>query len=113
MQSSQRLITELPLHELWNDDGVVQSRKVRDLSIEDLRELVSRGAVRFVIADVDAKPKWIAESACFDFWKGGVQKHIADSARRVHLEDFPNGYCYFAEEWEGAESPIVVLRRYH
>jgi hypothetical protein len=114
MEWSKRFITELPLQSLWNDSGLVEASRCRDLSAIQLRELLRQGPVRFVVADVGTKPRWVPEAGCFDFWKSEVQAHLAEPDQEVHLERFPAGYCYFAAEWRGASgSPIVVLRRCH
>src|SRR5438552_1682533 len=113
MQASQRIVTELPLRELWDDSGPVAARRSRDLSAADLRELLRQGPLRFVVANVGAKPKWIAQSDCFKFWKREVQPRLAEPDQRVVLEDFPDEYCYFGAEWEADGPPIVVLQLCH
>src|ERR1700722_2540644 len=111
---SQRIITELPLRELWDDSGPVPAAWVRDLSVLQLREMLARGPVRFVVADVGTKPRWFPEAACFDFWKSEVQPHLAELDHRIHLEQFPGGFCYFASEWAVVGGkPVVVLQRGH
>jgi hypothetical protein len=114
MKPSQRVVTELPLRELWDDDSILAATWSRDLSPTALRALIRQGSVRFVVADMGAKPRWVSEADCFDFWKGEVQPHLAEPNQGVHLEQFPGNYCFFAAEWaDGDRSPIVVLQRCH
>src|SRR5262245_61103184 len=114
MQASQRVVIELPLHELWDHSGTVAAERSRPLSAQDIRCLLGDGPVRFVVVDVGGKPDWVPESRCHLFWKGEVQPHLADPDQRAVLEDFPGGYCYFASEWTGPDGPpIIVLERYH
>ncbi len=115
MEWSERVITELPLRSLWDDRGLLRAAWDRDLAAVQLRELLRQGPVRFVVAEVVARPRWVPEAACFDFWKAEVKPHLAEPDRgAVDLERFPGGYCYFASEWRGAGgSPVVVLQCCH
>ena len=113
MHASLRIISELPLRELWDDRGPVAARRSRDLSATDVRDLLRRGPVSFVIADVGTKPVWIPPAECFAFWKGEVLPHLAEPAQGVMLEEMPGEYCYFASEWEAEGSPVVVLQVCH
>jgi hypothetical protein len=114
MLPSQRIITVLPLVEVWDDHGPVSATRSRDLTSWDIRDLLRCGQARFVVADVGAKPVWIDPDECFSFWKGEVQSHLADPEQRVDLDKFPDGYCYFASEWSAADGPpIVLLERAH
>lgn len=114
MEPAQRIITELPLKVLWNDAGEFAAACLRELSASDICDLLQKGRVHFLVANVGAKPRWIPESGCFDFWKREVKAHIAKPGEPVYLESFPGEYFYFASEWQVAGwSPIVVLEMYH
>jgi hypothetical protein len=114
MEWSERVITNLPLRELWDDRGPLSTSWRRDLTANKLRELLRHGPVRFVVVDVGFKPRWIPEPDRFDFWKGEVKPHLAEPDEKVNLERFPGEYCYFAAEWQGGGgSPIVVLQLCH
>jgi hypothetical protein len=114
MLPSQRIITVLPLVEVWDDRGPVSAVRSRDLTSADIRDLLRSGPVRFVVANVGAESKWVPLSECFAFWKGEVQGHLADPEQRVELDRFPDGYCYFASEWSAPDGPpIVVLEGTH
>jgi hypothetical protein len=114
MQPALRIVTELPLQELWDDTGVVSQHRLRDLSSDDVRELLRRGPIRFVVVEVGSKPRWIPESQCFTFWKTEVQLRLVGPAQRVNLEALPGGHAYFASEWAvGGSSTVVVLQGAH
>jgi len=114
MQPSHRVITATPMRELWDERGAVVASRSRDLSPDDIRTLLRRGPLRFVVAEVGVRPRWLPEESCFTFWKAEVQSHLAAPGVPVVLDDFPGGYCYFASEWSPvAGSSIVVLEAAH
>jgi hypothetical protein len=114
MQPEQRVVTVTPIQELWDDCGTVNASRSRDLAANELRELLRRGPVRFVVIDVGSHPRWLPVADCFTFWKAEVQTHLAASDMPAGLDDFPDGYCYFASEWSPTSgSPIVVLEKAH
>ena len=109
-----RIVTHLPLRELWQDDGLKTTARIRSLTEDDIRSLLRSGKIQFVVVDVGAVPRWIQPNECFQFWKNEAQPRLAREAR-VILDDFPGGYCYFASPWDGGDpaSPIVVLEKQH
>ena len=113
MRSTERVVTALPLRELWDDARQVAATPVRDLAAADLRDMLSAGRIRFVVAEVGTKLRWVPEADCFAFWKGEVESHLAAPEAKVSLGGFPDGYCYFAAEWAAAAGQVVVLQRCH
>lgn len=112
MDGSLKIVTRLPLLQLWRDDGFSTESRGKTLSLEDVRQFLATGTVQFVVIDAGAAPRWIPPSECFRFWKNEAKLHLA-SAARAPLNEFPGGYCYFASRWEEheGESPIVVLEK--
>ena len=110
MRFDERIVSQTPLRELWNDGGVVSAKELRELNASDVAGLLRGGAVRFVVAVVGSSLKWIPAGECYSFWKTEAKQHLADPAARNCPEEFPGEYCYFASEWEsdGGE-PIVLL----
>src|SRR5215510_2871202 len=114
MDISLRIITRLPLEELWRDDGFATTARLRQLVASDIRDMLRVGQVQFVVADVAAKPWWVDSRNCFSFWKNEVKPHLAEDPKII-LEAFPDEYCYFASQWghKDGEPPIVVLEKHH
>jgi hypothetical protein len=114
MDAKLRIITHLPLAELWRDDGLATSERERSLTDAGVRQLLKLGPVQFVVADLGGAPQWIPERECLAFWNNEVRPHLA-SDRIVRLDEFPGAYCYFAFQWEPRtpEAPIVVLEKQH
>lgn len=114
MRFDQRIVSQMPLRELWDERGVVSVKELRQLNASDIAELLRAGAVHFVVADVGSTLKWIPLEGCYRFWKSEVKDHLADPAAANYLENFPGEYCYFASEWEsGGGEPIVLLTMSH
>jgi len=47
-----RVVTQLPLRELWRDDGLSTTTRGKSLTLDEVREFLASGAVQFVVADV-------------------------------------------------------------
>ena len=115
MDAELRTVTRLPLEHLWRDSESTVGTRRRALTADDIVRLLREGTVEFVVANVGHKPRWIARTDCYEFWKAEVTPHLAASESRIVLDHFPDAYCYIASEWGAAESAasIVVLERYH
>jgi hypothetical protein len=113
MDAYLRVVTQLPLCELWRDDGFSTTTRGKSLTFDDVRDFLGSGTVQFVVADVGVAPRWIPASECFDFWKDEVKPHLA-SGTKAALDGFPGWYCYFASQWEeGTTAAIVLLEKHH
>ena len=114
MDAALRIVTQMPLAELWRDDGFTTTSRVRQLTADDITTLLRSGRVQFVVADMGVSPRWIPLRECYDFWKREAQPHLAAPESRASLDDFPDGYCYFASEWSNRDStPLIVCERHH
>ena len=103
----------MPLTQIWNDDGRIEATRERFLDLEQLKALLSKFPVEFVVADPGLPLKWIPVDHCFAFWKSEVKAHLA-SSDRFSLKDFPGEYAYVASEWSGElETPVVLLEMHH
>jgi hypothetical protein len=113
MRPQERIITRLPLEQLWDDSGNLAATRVRDLSRAEIRDLLTLLPVQFVVANVGKNLRWIAIEQRFEVWKRDVQIHLADD--RDRLEEYPGGLAYTASEWRrpGNEVPIVLLEMHH
>lgn len=108
-----KIVTRLPLTELWRDDGFSTSARGRSLTDTDILELLASGPVQFVVADVGRPLRWIPTRECRHFWRDEAKPHLASEAR-AYLDDFPGGYCYFASQWEEESAAlIIVLEKQH
>jgi hypothetical protein len=115
MDSSVKIVTRLPLRELWRDDGFTTSERGQSLTAEDITTLLQLGSVQFVVAEVGVSLRWIQPSECYRFWKTEVETHLAAANSGASLDEFPGEYCYFASRWNdpGGTAPIIVFEKHH
>lgn len=115
MQSTLKVVTQLPLRGLWTDSGSIQASRLRPLSSADVRDLLRQDPVHFVVVDVGIKPRWIPREDCYRFWMDEVQYRLVDPGTQVGASDMPSLYCYLASEWQSDEidAPIVALEVSH
>jgi hypothetical protein len=113
MDAAHKIVTHLPLEELWRDDGFTTRSRGGSLGKDALTDLLRIGPVQFVVVDVGSPPFWIPLGDCYRFWKEEARPHVAEA--RVPLDAFPDGYCYFASNWScgGQAVPIVVVEKHH
>jgi hypothetical protein len=114
MEQTERVVIATPLVELWDDNGPLPATRKQDLDVNDLRELIEQGPVRFVVAEVGLPLRWVSDEDRFAFWKDEVRPHLAHPGQGHWHETFPDSYCYFASKWtDESDVPIVVLERSH
>ncbi|PYL57838.1 MAG: hypothetical protein DMF31_10110, partial [Verrucomicrobia bacterium] len=59
METAQKVITRLPLRELWRHDGFASGSRGKWLGADDIRALLRSAPVHFVTAAVGSAPHWI------------------------------------------------------
>ena len=110
-----KVVTPLPLEELWDSTGPLAASRRKALTKGELTRLLQAGLVQFVVAHTGSPLRWIPLENCCSFWKANALPHLAEPGAHAVLGRFPNGYCYFASEWElgGHDSTVVVLEKSH
>lgn len=114
-RSMQRIVTKLPLNELWSDVEFIIAKRERYLNKENLRQILKNFPVEFIVADIGLKLQRISIDKCYGFWKSEVERHLIDNPeKRFNIESFPDEYAYMASEWTGEFlTPIILLEKYH
>jgi hypothetical protein len=112
---SKKLVTSLPLTELWTDSGPSDAMRAGRLGNADVRELLRGQPLQFVIADTGKPLVWTPEEEGFAFWKREVQPHLLwANVERYEYQDYPGQYCYAATQWVCHDgSVIILLEMYH
>lgn len=109
MDGEQKIVSRLPVEELWAGRRLVSTVKVRDLEAADVVDLLRSVAVQFVVADVGKPFAWMPNNERYDFWKDEVKRHLAAPTSKAALEDYPDEYCYFASEWKSYDGDTIIL----
>lgn len=116
MEPDRRIVTRIPMDELWTIHGAVRATRVRELSQPDVVQLLYAGKAQFIRVDLGKPLEWIAHPEWPAFWKTEVRGRVVDPAAEGFILDrFPGQYCYRASEWkaEGHDRPIILVERYH
>jgi len=114
MSPGDRVVTAMPVQTLWNDDGELSATRGRWLTREAIREFLALGPVRFVVANVGHRLRWIPIADRFEFWKVEVAPHLSDGGS-VFRDGRSGPMTYVASEWLVGEHepPIVLLEAHH
>lgn len=112
MPSSPKVLREWPSKELPALLG--GAKRVRErLTGEDIRQLLKKTELRFVVADVGLPLKWIPAERRFDFWKREGKPHLCEG-EVIRPGNYPGEYCYVASQWEAQPSAVTILLfKYH
>lgn len=112
MDPRRRIVTQTPLTELWRDGIVLHDAYCcGHLNRHELRTLLQRGAIWFVVADVGHPLEWIELSVCYDFWKREAA-HFVEDVDRIDLDEVD--YAYVAKRWiTPLAEPVIVLEKLH
>src|SRR5690606_10428735 len=65
---STRIVTQLPLNRLWDNDGDIAAQRERYLSRASLREMLRQNRVQFYVADISRPLRRVDVADCYDFW---------------------------------------------
>jgi len=112
MKPGQRIVTKLPLTELWDETGALPGERIRHLDENLIRGLMGTGQVQFIVANCGAKLNWIPMQERFEFWKA-IRPQVTDALRPISLEQLPNQTAYTASEWRGRTGECLILLETH
>ena len=113
MNPALKIVTKLPLEELWTDAGPVHGVLGHALGENEIAHLLSEGPAQFVVANVGHPLSWIAAADRFRFWRKDVRPRLVRPAKGFSLEDYPDGYCYTAARWLGEQGPPIIVMQMH
>jgi hypothetical protein len=117
MRPDQRVVTRLPLTELWDAQGVLRMERGRVVGREQVADLLRNGRVRFVLADCGSPLRWIPPNDSYRFWNEEVKHHLVEpevAENGFRLEDWPGQYCFVGTEWgEDPQDNVVLLETHH
>ncbi|WP_338827380.1 hypothetical protein [Bradyrhizobium sp. 27S5] len=114
MDTSKRIVTQMPLTELWDSSGLVSARRIEQIGEAEIVRLLRAGST-IVVADVGFPLRWTATDDRFAFWKDEVKHRLAKpNVDRLYLGEYPGNYCYAASMWSCASlGAVIVLEKHH
>lgn len=112
MEPSQKIVTRIPLTELWNDRGSLVCERIGNIDRVELTNLVATQSVQFIVANCGCQLNWIPLQETLVFWKS-IRNQIADPRKPISLGQFPNESAYIASQWRGANMECLILLEMH
>jgi hypothetical protein len=104
-----RLVSRMPVEELWSMAGSTRHLRLRSLTTDDVEPLLKAFPdLRLVEARIGEELRWYPHGD-YGFWYHRAQLHAAEPDNRRSLDEFPDSMCYFVSEWVEAESQDRVL----
>jgi hypothetical protein len=114
MDPALRVVTRIPLKELWSLTETLPLVRGADLTEADIGERLRGGAKRFVVANCGKPLRWVPLAECYSFWKKEVKPRLVDPVQESRqLEEYPGSDCYFASEWIGHGETVILMEIYH
>lgn len=119
MNPDQRVVTAIPLTEIWDADGPIAAQRGPRIGDPHIRALLQRvRLVQFVVADAVGAPlRWVPLADSRGFWRYEVRPRIMPAyAVWFEPESYPGRYCYAATTWTREEQedapPLVLVERH-
>ncbi len=109
MSFTDRIVIEFPLNQLWIDETLLYVKRASYLTKADIKNILKKHAIAFVLADIGKPLEWIKLSDCYRIWKSELEKYIADNPEHINLNEFPNGYAFIASKWIGTNQEDIIL----
>src|SRR5215475_6332469 len=101
MEPSLRIVTRLPLTELWNDNGDLDASPIARVGKQEIVALLTACEISFVVADAGLPLGWIPNNELYSFWRNEVQSNVVEKdTTAFHLKDYPGEFCYIARPWK-------------
>ena len=91
---------------------VVSRRQIGTITESDVASLVADSSVRFFVNRERDTLDEIINDDIASLWETELRDHIA-SDEEACLDDFENGYMFFAELWKEYGSRKIVVLYYH
>jgi hypothetical protein len=108
-----RVVTSLPLSELWSTRGIVPASRSSSLDpLGVLNELLA-GPPSIVVAEIGRILLWVPPAASFEAWTRTFRAHAVDPDAAFDPASLPDGYAYVPSLWLGPGGErFVVLERH-
>jgi len=114
MKLDQRIVTNLPIDELWTDSAILEYERKEYLTERQVQEIILQGKIAVVEASCGLKLSWVSPDQTLDFFKSKVKGHVADDPKIISLADFESNWCYLPSKWVNLDGQeVILLETYH
>ncbi|RSK30166.1 hypothetical protein [Hymenobacter metallilatus] len=114
MKLEQRIVTTIPLEQLWNEAEILPHERQEYLNEQEVQDLLKNGNVPIVLASCGLKLAWIAPLEALARFKREIKGHIVNNPDRFVLQDYEDDWCYLASLWNNTlEERVLLLETYH
>lgn len=109
LQLSQKQVVKMPMDQLWTDAELLPAIRKENLITAQVRDLLRKGPIQFVIANCGDKLVWVPINTCYDFFKSELSTHLVDNPDYIYLDEYKGAYAYSASRWICPSFPVIVL----
>jgi len=112
---AKRIVTALPLEEVWGADGLLPLHPGEHLDRSAVEVLLRRDPVQFVVASVGATLEWVPLEESRQFWRGDAAERLVGPRETGRSDDFTESYFFRAQSWldDAGTVALVVLEKNH
>ena len=109
-----RIVTRLPLDELWGDDGPLEASRGAALDAGQVIGYLREGADG-VMASIGAPLRWMRGARLYDWWKREAKPRLLDPAAQAwRLDELPDERGWLATAWTvGDSGHTLVFEQHH
>jgi hypothetical protein len=96
-----RIVTRLPLQEIWDEAGLIRARKGELVGSDEIRQFLRAEPGALVEAVIGERMVWHTGNARFAFWKGTLRPHLIEpeSAIEGFVRNDEDPLCFIVYEW--------------
>ena len=114
MKLEQRIVTKIPLEELWTDSAILSHKRQKYLTERQAFDLILASKTPIAIASCGLRLSWIQPNDTLNAFKQQIRGRIVNDPDRIVLEEYEEEWCYLASEWVNAEGgKILLLETFH
>ena len=113
MDPSLRIVTKIPLEDLWTDGGALAATRGRLLSLAEVKEILRSEGASFAIGEVGLPLRWFARDQFLDLWPEEIRPRLADPPGPWSLSSFRDERFYVASCWQGEAGQILLFEMHH
>ena len=93
--------------------GVLSNRFVKELNEEEVEQLLFDEEVTVFIQAANDRLQPLEQSKIKERWEEHYKDHITTADEERYLDDFENGYYYYAQLWKMKLGKKMILLAYH